>query len=283
MTIADVFFAIGKTHDICQDYGLADDPVQSDMAGAKAYAIVCDGCSSSANTDWGARFLARSAASASYPFNALNVVERADYYRQALQLHPSALDATLIRAQELPSGDVEVIACGDGVIVARRRDGSGYYSVAISYSHNAPAYLSYLLDAGRLAAYRKAGGGIKTLIENGTGYMSSSPIRVNNPDDVVRDLNQTFHRVFSRAEYDVVLVMTDGAESFQRREGTKLVMVPLVEVLDQVLDFKTVTHGFLKRRLKRFLGKFCAEKGWQHNDDFAVAGLVMDPPLEGVK
>lgn len=279
MTIADVHFAIGQTHGVCQDYGLADDPGQSGLSDYLAYAIVCDGCSSSPDTDWGARFLARAGASAFRPFDALNVVQRADIYRKTLELDPHALDATLLLIRETENRDAEVIVYGDGVVVARKRDGSGYQSWAISFNLNAPAYLTYLLEPDRLAAYRRAGGGVKTIVENnGTAYSSSPPTRVSNPDEIVPDLNPAFYRVFSRAEYDLVLVMSDGAESFQKRDGTRFVPVPLADVLYQVMDFKTLTHGFIKRRLGRFLGKFCPQNGWAHNDDFAVAGMVLDAP-----
>lgn len=268
MTIADAHYTIGKTHEVCQDYAIAEDDV------GPALVVVCDGCSSSPNTDWGARFLARAAAQSFDPFDPFEVIRRADHYRKSLELHPHALDATLLRAKETPTGDAEVNVCGDGVIVARRRDGSGYDHWNLSFSHNAPAYLSYLLDADRLAAYQQAGGGLL--------QVQGCPLpQVPFPDAVAPvPVGIYFRKVFSRVEYDVVLVMTDGATSFQRLEGTRYVPVPLEDVIAQVLDFKTLTHGFLRRRIGRFLTKFCPQNGWQHYDDFSVAGLVLDPPKE---
>ena len=277
MTVADTYFAIGKTHEVCQDFGTADDPGQSGLSSLRAYAIVCDGCSASPDTDWGARFLARAAANAFEPLDPLTVIQKADGYRKALELHPQALDATVLLVKETRDGDAEVTVYGDGVVVARKRDGSGYESWSLSFSLNAPAYLSYLLDPERLATYRSMGGGILTTVTNkGTADVLCPPERVADPTEVVPDLAPNFHRVFPKAEYDVVLVLSDGAESFQKREGTRFVPVPLAEVLVQVLDFKTLTHGFIKRRVGRFLTKFCPQNEWQHNDDFAVAGMVLD-------
>ena len=54
----DAFFSIGKTHMVCQDYARSG----TTRAG-HPYAIVCDGCSSSPDTDLGSRFLAMSFAS----------------------------------------------------------------------------------------------------------------------------------------------------------------------------------------------------------------------------
>ena len=271
MTIADAHFTIGKTHEVCQDYATADDQGQSGLSSMLAHAVVCDGCSSSPDTDWGARFLARAGASALQPFDALNVVRRADSYRKALELAPTALDATLLLIRETPQGDAEVTVCGDGVVVAQRRDGTGYAHWSLSFNNNAPAYLSYLLDLERLATYQKTGCGFLTV--KGDEY----PVKEWDPA-VPPPLGIHFHKVFPRAKYDLVLVLSDGAESFWKREGTRFVPVPLADVLTQVLDFKTLTHGFIKRRVGRFLTKFCTENGWQHNDDFAVAGLVLDRP-----
>ena len=55
---ADAYFAIGRTHDVCQDYALASDDVP------KTWALVSDGCSSSPASDIGARLLGRAAAHA---------------------------------------------------------------------------------------------------------------------------------------------------------------------------------------------------------------------------
>jgi hypothetical protein len=49
----DVFSSIGKTHQVCEDYVMKGDK-------PFPYVILCDGCSSSRNTDVGARILANS-------------------------------------------------------------------------------------------------------------------------------------------------------------------------------------------------------------------------------
>ena len=48
---ADAYFEIGATHLVCQDYALAF------ANNEYAYAIVSDGCTSSPNTDIGARLI----------------------------------------------------------------------------------------------------------------------------------------------------------------------------------------------------------------------------------
>ncbi|MCA9708502.1 MAG: hypothetical protein KDK70_21815, partial [Myxococcales bacterium] len=52
----DAWFAIGDTHVVCEDFACAGHT----EAGA-GFAVVCDGCSSSPQTDVGARLLAAAA------------------------------------------------------------------------------------------------------------------------------------------------------------------------------------------------------------------------------
>ena len=54
---ADAFFSIGKTHMVCEDYARA-----GTQQNGLPYALVCDGCSSSPDTDIGARLLGMAAA-----------------------------------------------------------------------------------------------------------------------------------------------------------------------------------------------------------------------------
>src|SRR5437868_4207156 len=51
---SDCAFQIGAAHTVCQDYAVAH-------SGVPAYAILADGCSSSPDTDIGARLLVKAA------------------------------------------------------------------------------------------------------------------------------------------------------------------------------------------------------------------------------
>ena len=106
---ADAYFEIGAAHTVCEDYAIAGS--YEDLT----YAILCDGCSSSQDTDVGARILAQvSQGVLKYlhnrkllyniefltekfkeVFNEL-VLNKCMEVRQTLRLPQSAFDATLL-------------------------------------------------------------------------------------------------------------------------------------------------------------------------------------------
>src|SRR3954469_11076065 len=97
---ADHAFFIGNTHTVCQDYAM------SGVTEDGAYAIVCDGCSSSPEVDFGARALALSAkrtlmkgGSEFIPdlFGKVTI-DNLRNIESLFTVHPQALDATLLIA-----------------------------------------------------------------------------------------------------------------------------------------------------------------------------------------
>ena len=99
MMNADHHFWMGKTHNVCEDYAM------SGTSGGVSYAIVSDGCSSSPDTDFGARILARAALKHIYQAWSLekysdSVINTARSGALSLGLPQRALDATLLVAVE---------------------------------------------------------------------------------------------------------------------------------------------------------------------------------------
>jgi len=270
MTHADAHFAIGKTHKVCEDYAIAGD------LDGRAFAIVCDGCSGSHNTDFGSRLLARAAAKNlevfGDGFNPEQAAWQAAGWVDAIGLHPTALDATLMAVFELDNKQVRIVVIGDGVVAARRRDTGLYDYWAIRYPSGAPGYLTYLLDPGRKQVFLDQTGGKRTVetswgntpqtTTDETNWETSSPIWTLDRDPAV---------------YDLVAVMSDGAESFQRPKGTRLEGIPLREVLDQVMVAKGV-GAFVTRWVNKFLTRFNPKNLWQHYDDFSMAAIQLDYP-----
>jgi len=309
MTIADVHFAIGKTHKVCEDYAesgaiwLSSEPMTAqalldnpDLV--RRFAIVADGCSSSPNTDFGARLLVRAAIS---EFDECNdqeddpllrptaIILKANEWRRSLDLPSTSLDATLVVVVENGDHNAEVFLAGDGVIAARRRDGSGIDYWVVECSHNAPTYLSYLLEPQsdeepRLKALQNFGGGVRTVehyapdrdtIREEDRFWAT--LLTDEQDD---SESYALHWTFDREAYDVVVGMTDGVQSFQRRVDTRFERVPLDEVLSHIMSFKQTTTGFVQRRVGRFLSKHCIKNDWSHTDDLAVAGMALDEASE---
>jgi len=279
---SDAFFAIGKTHAVCEDYATAG--LQQNGI---PYAIVCDGCSSSPDTDIGARLLA---ASAAFHMNSVwterglidaEVLGLAQNAVTELNLDPRSLDATLLMAwrhTKVVSSDefvgVRVRMRGDGVVAARRRDGT-FIMYVVDHLRGAPLYLNYEGDPKRLAGYLEAYGNqsqIRTVVP-GTDLDGTMGF-VWHPDDWF----------FNAQDHDLVVLMSDGVLSFQHLVETdtsrSLEKVPVERVVEQVLDVKGTKGRFMQRRCRNFLTKFCERERWQHTDDFSAAAIWMEDPNE---
>lgn len=252
-TTTDAFFAMGKTHTICQDYARA----------SEGFATLSDGCSSSPDTDIGARLICLAA---SLPYaEQLDVREVA----QSAQISPQALDATSFSVW-LERDMLRVHAWGDGIIVARTRDGTLRVE-NIAYPSGAPLYANYLNDEARFQRYRDLFGArrIHTVTEGEetTTYETGEEAAT--------------YRAFSTDIYDLVLVGSDGWLSGQRpvASGTSRAFeaVPLAEVVAELTAFKSMTGEFLQRRCRRILQDW-AKKGWHFYDDVSAAGLYVEHP-----
>jgi hypothetical protein len=178
---------------------------------------------------------------------------------------------------------VDVVATGDGVVAAKRRD--GLIEMWEIDFQGAPAYLSYALFPDRMLVYRDEGykgrqvrrysvvGGVAK-----PDMVSDWPLFIEGePGKTVRWDNFAIHiQAFDPAEYESVMVMSDGVQSFQN--GKTLESVHLMNVVPNLMAFKSYTGEFVTRRCRAFLRRFCANAGWHHNDDLAVAGIYMGEP-----
>ena len=285
---SDYFFRMGSTHAVCQDYAIAGE------SGLVSYAMLSDGCSGQAipgqpgspYTDFGARFLVRSAqrylpemARGIFPTKA--IVHDAQAIAHQARLPDVALDATLLVAVALELGlGVQTYHTGDGVVASRKRDGTlQFYS--LEFGNNMPYYLSYQLSTPRRESYFSPPPELVASVEDSGKLFVTQGVK---PPGGAWDVSHSTHVVhtdepvvstFSLEEYELVLLLSDGATSFHLKNGAP---IPLEDVLDQVLAIKGLTGEFLTRRCHRFLQKFCVDNGWQHCDDFSVAGIHCGKP-----
>ena len=282
---SDTAFLIGSSHDVCQDYAVAGvlppAPPCGGADGRRPYVIVSDGCSSSPDTDTGARLLVRAAqrlmlSSGRPPEDRLQgfheeAARVALSQAELMGLPPQAVDATLLTAH-VCCGKAKVACYGDGVVVLQSRSGiTDAYSV--SYPAGYPFYPSYVHQPDRLGRF-SSGGDTKEVrhyrskhvggpLELHDGYAGGSPAEVFT---------------VTVEEYKFVAVFSDGIQSFhaaRRTEtGKSAEPVTIPEVLGRLLPFKTTHGAFVRRRLKRFAAD-CRLDGWRHLDDLSAGVLYL--------
>lgn len=260
---ADSSYVMGMGHRVCQDYARAGRTPQEYPL---VYGIVSDGCSSSPDTDVGARLLALTA-------------ERLmrDYYDREwmdhifLDLRPMALFAEQDRKGALPDLPQEALdatllfvatdrpdrarfACmGDGVIAAK--DWGGELRIwDVEAPDGYPRYPNYVNNDLRRASV-EAGALWFVHFPGGGEYRTSKVV--------------SFEQKVEGAA--VVAIFSDGVRSFTDAERRP---IPSAEIVAELMAFKGYQGAFVQRRLHAFL-KAAAKRGWRHEDDLAMAAIDM--------
>ena len=258
---ADAYFAASPTHLVGQDYALASAPGEP-----VAWALVADGCSGSPDTDIGARIVARAARSSlrlGHPPRPRLLAARGARAARALALPPESLDATCVYVLA-HDGHVIVGALGDGVIA--RWDHAGTLELrVVEYPAGMPAYPGYAIDRARGDAWARAGGDafvVRVKVGDGPWRIESSGHGTPPPWR------------FSARACRLVLVATDGATAFTRREGSGAPTdVDVHAVVSAFGAIASPTGRFLARRARRVLGRIAPQAGWTATDDVAFAGV----------
>lgn len=257
MKIFTDHYRTGKSrHKSCEDYTLSgSEPMP--------YLIVCDGCSSSPQTDIGAMLLAVSARNqirelAAIPdYHAFGdaVIRRAAEAARVLEIPRNSLDATLLAAFCI-EGHIRVCVYGDGFVISKGRD--DLHIREISFESNAPYYLSYLLNEDRQNAYRQ---------------------ELDNPKIIRQSDGQSVHLSydapvffdFKADELSMLMTGSDGLSSFTDMQGHPMAAR---EVIQEFTAFKNFKGEFVRRRAKRAITDF--EKQLVVNtDDLSVAAMLL--------
>lgn len=266
----DCYFTIAKQHIICEDYAI------SEMAPIP-HLIVCDGCSSSRNTDIGARILATSAKKSlgecfedtaymelpSYGDFGYTILNRARHVTELLGLESACLDATVLLAMPY-HGNIHVYVYGDGYIVTVNREGDLAY-MSFSYEKNMPYYLTYWTDKARREMYltsNRDGKGVVTITEYREGQKNLRHMDCDSP--------LTF--TFVMNEYRLLALTSDGVSSFLSIEENK--KIPVKDVLEQLVAYKTTKGDFVKRRTRRMIKNY-EKQGIYPMDDLSIATLLI--------
>lgn len=266
---ADLYFDIGKSHTVCQDYS------KLTTIGDRVAVFLSDGCSSSPHTDYGARFLCTAAARqwVSGEFkDAYPIILRAHAMSEMAGLPQESLDATLLAAYS--DGDnVEVRMWGDGVVAARERHTRRIYYLVVESPKGAPDYPSYMLDRDRQ--------------NNWFTYVTGARkmAYINDPDvagDKAVELLpfEALKLSFPASLYDLVTLMSDGAQSFQKKdERGGLHTIPVEDVVAHVMNIRGNVGEFVVRTVRNvFLNRHCPQNNWTHYDDFTAASIFIPEP-----
>ena len=279
---ADSAFIIGATHAVCQDYATTGDTWTSKRAPGpnstvSPYIILSDGCSSSPNTDIGARLLVKAAEQFLARFQpvATRLTElhresarRALCWATLTGLTPQAVDATLLTAH-LSDGELILGCSGDGVIALQSWTGA-LDVYAISYPAGYPFYPGYAHQPERLLALKD---GVSKTIDHFRCDSSADTLRLEESSTSVSP-TEVFH--VKAADYKHVVLISDGIHSFfttkQTETSKRVEDISMQRIIKELISFKSVRGAFVGRRLKIFL-KECQSKGWQHRDDLAIGAL----------
>lgn len=263
MMNVDCAYHIGKTHFVCQDYAI------SGLQFEQPYVIVADGCSGSKDTDVGARLLAQAAKS----FVLCPVLSdmyqptiiTAGTWRLMMGLEENALDATLMTLS-VKNGMLRAGIYGDGVLAVMYKKLPKLVIHQISYPSGYPNYLNYIANIERRSRVSKLiQGSCNSFSLGNSGQFAA----IGN--SVLGD--KPFYYEAPIEDITYAAVMTDGTGSFVKAIETETSKtqepVTIVQVLEEMLAFKSFQGAFVQRRLQRF-AKDCSEKQWSHSDDLSM-------------
>jgi hypothetical protein len=280
----DSFFTKGTSHKVCEDYTMhgkiLDNP----------FIIVCDGCSGSKDTDFGARLMARSARQAlAHIYNEGAYFEKLDtkelfelleketeyYLSAALKATYSDItvaDATLLIAF-VSGNDLYYYVRGDGAVAYKKHDGELTIN-KYDFQTGAPYYLSYTMSKLKGLAYdAQYGHGNKTVqrtVENeifGSGSKVPQTIPMRYHDMVYGKVSITDLEFFS--------LMSDGVDAFQinrKHQGETKMSPDFYDVIKKVTAYKNHNGEFVQRRMNRFMIE-SSRGGIENFDDVAVATI----------
>jgi hypothetical protein len=265
----DSYLKKGTTHHICEDYVLT---------GMSPYPhlIVCDGCSSSPNTDVGARILAHSAqcvlaecAYGSYHFDASEFlrmsINRACVVADSLQLDRLALDCTLMLVTALEPTEISVVIFGDGSLFYEEEENT--HIVSLGFSHNAPLYPSYLLDIGRHKKYNQ----LSVDAHQTRRHYINGVLKHDNSHPIVKNASLGQYFVFDPTRTKYVGITTDGAESLCSKNGNP---TKLSDAMSAFTNYKLTPGPFVKRTMKRAMKDYAAQN-IENTDDIGIACLMI--------
>lgn len=258
---SDHHHTIGLTHKVCQDYVVSGET-------PTPFIVLSDGCSSSPNSEIGAKILTLTTQQIlknanQWPLDYANfgeqLINTAFNVTNKLQLPDDVLDATVILAF-LQEDNIMVYVYGDGCLLFKDHDGN-VGTIEVIFTHNAPFYLTYWLNKERLLEYKKHGAKPLLLIDSVNGQSEPKPF--HTPLIFCLPLNK----------FKIMGIASDGASHFVNISQSE--KIPLYEIATDLLAFPETLNGFVKSHTINILAKY-AERSIHPIDDLSIGVFVHD-------
>jgi hypothetical protein len=258
----DSLFLIGDSHKVCQDYALSGEGPEGVY-----YTIVSDGCSSSKNSDLGARILALMAKKhIHYLYGELTserkyhnfgniVIASARNLAQDLCIHPDSLDATLLISL-YDNGRITTFIYGDGNIIIADKDGNTFVR-NYKFESGAPFYLNYWNQSRRYESYKEQFGGTVIITQSSSDYTA------------IEKFNHPLYQISYVEDVSMIAITSDGIESFAYESTPVEVNIDI----NKFFAFKNINGEFLKRRVERQVSEY-AKFHMVHHDDLGIAAMI---------
>jgi len=270
----DSAYCAGTNHLGCEDY--ARSGVFQKEGSDKAYAILSDGCSSSDDSDLGARFAVLSAEnliklmSGEFDSFLFSIALQAWSIIESRSLPIDVLDATLFSI--CVDDKISFDCLGDGYLITKTKTGK-IEILSFVYPNGYPAYLSYLIAIGKQTSFIQLDG---QCIQ--THIVISPDGEESREQKEFSGLIPTSFGIPDIENYEWVAITSDGIDSFYRTETTetskKNIWIEKEQFLLEMLEFKTFAGKFVKRRMSAFLKKK-EKEGWRHSDDLSLAVVYL--------
>ncbi len=281
----DSFFTKGVSHKICEDYTMHG------IIKGNPYIIVCDGCSGSDETDFGARLLARAAKEAIRHLSLYYNDFYNDFYNddfkelfdnleyeikfnvnemiKSTNSSLSVIDATLLIAFNIDD-KVFIYTRGDGTFAYKTTDGILNIET-IEFKSGAPFYLSYDLSSSNLECYKNTKNDKKVL----TSSIFKNGDCINN---IIENVDYDFRifKVIPLKDLEFISLMSDGVSAFQfnsKFEGEKNnLKLSTNEIVRNMVAYKNYAGEFVDRRMNRMM-KDLSKEGIENFDDVSSATI----------
>lgn len=313
--ITDSFTDMGYTHANCEDCAMDRSGVAESYADNGTYryglAMVSDGCSTGKDTHFGSRLICELNSCMRlrdvellageeddiYSFDLPDAIKKIQERFSSILPGKALTDvstfmATLIDTvvkRSASSNELDGVfntrVMGDGLVAYRKRNTHDWTVYRFSFASGAPFYPIYSYAIGLnmplAAEYIEAFGEPEVVVEEFDVVHGSLPVLLSSR--TLRGVQEVSVMEIEKsiAEYDMVMMCSDGIESFMRRQKDDTTNVKHkvewhVPFSMIAAPFPIVGPGLLRRRAQKFIEKYCPDNGLSHYDDLSVAIIYVE-------